>query len=145
MPEWYVDAQRSKVNFASVLPALAPTVDIFRVVVDQRGLQLTYLWSRAGYVVRASDKADAIAAQSTDSVPAVPTGTPTGGAAATVEDMPTGATVTVVKSGSTWPARPTNRSDVIVRWRGAEPSPPIVSSGTGGMLDGVDERQIPAP
>lgn len=58
--------------------------------------------------------------------------------------MPAGSTLTVFKSGGTWPARPTARTDIIVRWRGADPSPAIVSSGTGGMLDNVDERQIPA-
>jgi hypothetical protein len=57
--------------------------------------------------------------------------------------MPAGTTLTVIKNGS-WPARPTARTDIVVRWRGADPSPPIVSSGTGGMLDNVDERQIPA-
>jgi hypothetical protein len=55
--------------------------------------------------------------------------------------LPPGATLTVVKSG-TWPARPTSRADVIVQWKGAEPSPSIVSSGTGGMLDGVDIRLV---
>ena len=59
--------------------------------------------------------------------------------------MPAGTTITVFKSGGVWPARPTARTDIVVRWRGADPSPPIVSSGTGGMLDNVDERQIPAP
>jgi hypothetical protein len=59
--------------------------------------------------------------------------------------MPPGTTITVIKSGGAWPVRPTSRTDIIVRWRGADPSPPIVMSGTGGMLDGVDERQIPAP
>lgn len=58
--------------------------------------------------------------------------------------MPAGTTITVFKSAGVWPARPTARTDIVVRWRGADPSPPIVSSGTGGMLDNVDERQIPA-
>lgn len=68
-----------------------------------------------------------------------------GGASPTIENVPSGTTITVIKSGSTWPARPTARTDIIVRWRGADPSPPIVASGTGGMLDNIDERQIPAP
>ncbi len=55
--------------------------------------------------------------------------------------LPAGSTITVRKSGS-WPARPTARTDIIVRWVGAKPSPSIVSSGTGGMMDNVDERLI---
>ena len=55
--------------------------------------------------------------------------------------LPAGATLTVIKSG-TWPARPTSRSDIIVQWKGADPSPTIVSSGTGGMLDNVDIRLV---
>lgn len=59
-----------------------------------------------------------------------------------IDRLPAGSTLTVAKSGSTWPARPTSRSDVIVQWKGADPSPPIVSSGTGGMLDNVDIRLV---
>lgn len=72
-----------------------------------------------------------------------------------------GSTITVRKDTATgfWPAsytangapvytsgannagvRPTARTDVYVQWVGAEPSPGIVSSGTAGMLDGVDIR-----
>lgn len=54
-----------------------------------------------------------------------------------------GTNITVDKTGSTWPARPTTRTDVTVRWRGADPSPAVVSSGTAGMY-AVDEREIPA-
>lgn len=61
--------------------------------------------------------------------------------APTYENLPAGTTVTIVKAG-TWPARPTARTDIIVIWKGADPSPPIVSSGTGGMLDGVDMRFV---
>jgi hypothetical protein len=57
---------------------------------------------------------------------------------------PAGTNITVDKSGGTWPARPTSRTDIIVRWRGADPSPAIVASGTSGMIDGVDIREIPA-
>lgn len=53
-----------------------------------------------------------------------------------------GTTLTVQKNGTVWPARPTARTDVTVIWKGAEPSPPIVASGTGGMLDNVDSRWI---
>lgn len=58
--------------------------------------------------------------------------------------LPAGSTLTVYKSGGTWPARPTSRADITVRWNGADPSPSIVSSGTGGMHDGIDVREIPA-
>lgn len=57
-------------------------------------------------------------------------------------NMPAGMTITVLKSAGTWPARPTSRSDIIVAWKGADPSPAIVASGTGGMLDNVDYRLV---
>jgi hypothetical protein len=56
-------------------------------------------------------------------------------------DLPAGTTLTVIKDG-TWPARPTSRADIIVAWKGADPSPAIVTSGTGGMLDEVDYRLV---
>jgi hypothetical protein len=56
--------------------------------------------------------------------------------------LPAGSTLTVQKSGGTWPARPTSRSDITVQWKGADPSPTIVASGTGGMLDNVDVRFV---
>ncbi len=56
--------------------------------------------------------------------------------------LPAGTTLTVIKSAGVWPARPTSRSDIIVQWKGPDPSPTIVSSGTGGMLDNVDIRMI---
>lgn len=40
--------------------------------------------------------------------------------------------------------RPHARPSPVI-WRGAEPSPDAVSSGTGGMLRGFDERAIPGP
>jgi hypothetical protein len=39
--------------------------------------------------------------------------------------------------------RPTARTDIVIVWRGADPSPASVASGTGGMLRGKDERKIP--
>ena len=56
--------------------------------------------------------------------------------------LPAGSTLTVQKSGGVWPARPTSRSDITVQWKGPDPSPSIVSSGTGGMLDNVDVRFV---
>lgn len=47
----------------------------------------------------------------------------------------------VRKSGGVWPARPTTRTDVLVFWIGPDPSPSIVTSGTGGMYNG-DERHL---
>jgi hypothetical protein len=64
------------------------------------------------------------------------------GASPSYANLPAGTTLTVAKSGSTWPARPTSRTDIIVQWKGADPSPAIVSSGTGGMLDNVDIRFV---
>lgn len=63
-------------------------------------------------------------------------------AAPTYANLPAGTTLTVVKAGSTWPARPTSRNDIVVIWKGPEPSPVIISSGTGGMLNNVDIRII---
>lgn len=63
--------------------------------------------------------------------------------------LPAGSTVVVRKTGGIWPGgdadtgvRPTSRSDITVIWQGADPSPDIVASGTGGMLDNVDVRWI---
>ncbi len=64
------------------------------------------------------------------------------GGSPTYANAPAGSTFTVLKSGGTWPARPTSRTDVVVQWKGADPSPAIVSSGTGGMLDNVDIRMV---
>lgn len=53
------------------------------------------------------------------------------------------ATITVQKNtNGTWPARPTARADVTVAWKGPDPSPAVVSSGTGGMRDGIDYRLV---
>lgn len=68
--------------------------------------------------------------------------TQTAGSSPTYANLPAGTTLTVLKSGSTWPARPTARTDIIVQWKGADPSPAIISSGTGGMLDNVDMRFV---
>jgi hypothetical protein len=58
-------------------------------------------------------------------------------------DLPAGTTITVQKDPSTgWPARPTARADIFIAWKGPDPSPPIVASGTAGMLDGVDYRLV---
>jgi hypothetical protein len=64
------------------------------------------------------------------------------GGSPTYANLPAGSTLTVAKSGGVWPARPTSRTDIIVQWKGADPSPSIVSSGTGGMLDNVDIRFV---
>jgi hypothetical protein len=64
-----------------------------------------------------------------------------GASAPTLANIPAGSTLTVQKSG-TWPARPTARADVIVIWKGPDPSPAIVSSGTAGMRDGIDIRFV---
>jgi len=51
--------------------------------------------------------------------------------------------MTAVKSGSTWPVRPTTNASTVVFWVGADPSPAIVSSGTGGMYNN-DVRVVPS-
>lgn len=59
-----------------------------------------------------------------------------------IDSLPAGTTLTVSKSGSTWPLRPTSRTDIVVAWKGADPSPPIVNSGTAGMINNVDYRIV---
>ncbi len=57
-------------------------------------------------------------------------------------DLPAGVTITVnKKADGTWPVRPTTRTDITVHWKGADPSPAIVSSGTGGMY-ATDVREV---
>lgn len=68
--------------------------------------------------------------------------TPSSGGSPTYANLPAGTTITVTKSGSSWPARPTSRADIIVQWKGPDPSPSIISSGTSGMLDNVDIRFV---
>jgi len=69
--------------------------------------------------------------------------TAAGAAGPTVANIPAGSILVVKKStAGAWPARPTSRSDVTVAWQGADPSPVIVASGTGGMLDNVDVRWV---
>lgn len=70
-------------------------------------------------------------------------GTATGGGESpTLANIPAGSTITVSKVGLSWPSRPTDRSDVVVQWKGPEPSPAIVTFGTGGMRDNVDLRLV---
>lgn len=65
-----------------------------------------------------------------------------GGSVPSYANLPAGSTITVAKSGGSWPARPTSRNDIVVQWKGPDPSPSIVESGTGGMLDNVDIRFV---
>jgi hypothetical protein len=62
-----------------------------------------------------------------------------------VEAARAGSTIVVNKTGGTWPGPPTLRTDIVIVWKGADPSPPIVSArtlGVPGMLDNVDLRMI---
>lgn len=59
---------------------------------------------------------------------------PAGGSGSpTYETVPAGSTFTLDRSGGAWPARPTTRTDVVIRWRGTAPAPTLVTSGTSGM------------
>lgn len=58
----------------------------------------------------------------------------------TVTNLPANSLLVVTKSGSTWPVRPTARTDVKVAWLGPDPAPAIVASGTAGALNNVDLR-----
>lgn len=64
------------------------------------------------------------------------------GAAVTVAALPAGSTITVAKASGVWPARPTDRADIVVQWKGPDPSPAIINSGTAGMLNNVDIRFV---
>lgn len=85
------------------------------------------------------------------------------GGPVTIAGLPPGSTVTVPKDRATgfWPTgydstgkpvytggssstglRPTSRADITVVWKGADPSPAVVSSGTAGMLNNVDVRFV---
>lgn len=57
-------------------------------------------------------------------------------------EMPAGSTLVVRKNGSTWPARPTSRTDIVVMWVGPGSDPTIVTSGNGGALNNVDIRWV---
>jgi hypothetical protein len=66
-----------------------------------------------------------------------------------ISRLPAGSTLIVRKVSGNWPGgdadtgvRPTARTDIVVNWVGPDPSPDIVASGTGGMLDNVDLRSI---
>jgi hypothetical protein len=68
---------------------------------------------------------------------------------ASVANEPAGSLLVVAKTGGVWPGgtsstgvRPTSRSDVVVAWKGPEPSPAFITSGTAGMLQNVDVRWI---
>lgn len=64
-------------------------------------------------------------------------------AAAGTGATPTGAVIAVYKpAGGSWPARPSASSSVTYLWVGDDPSPPIVTSGTGGMRSGIDLRAV---
>jgi hypothetical protein len=59
--------------------------------------------------------------------------------------LPPKTTITMSKTGTTWPGVTTARGDVVFIWMGADPSPPIVASRTlnqPGMLSGVDIRVV---
>jgi hypothetical protein len=81
----------------------------------------------------------------------------------TFANLLSGATYTVFKDATTgfWPTsysasgvpsytggaaatgvRPTNRADIHIIWKGPDPSPAVVTSGTAGMLVGVDSRFV---
>lgn len=63
---------------------------------------------------------------------------------ATVDYIP-GMTITISKNGATWPGVPTARADVVIIWKGADPSPPVVANrtiGQPGLLNNVDFRVV---
>jgi hypothetical protein len=59
-----------------------------------------------------------------------------------IERLPAGSILAVRRVSGAWPARPTARADITCNWIGPDPSPPIVTSGTGGMRSDIDIRAI---
>lgn len=60
-----------------------------------------------------------------------------------IDNLPEGSTITVRrKADGKWPARPTTREDIHCVWKGKDPDPKVVKTGTGGMLDEVDTRFV---
>lgn len=61
-------------------------------------------------------------------------------------NLPANSTITLTKPlGGSWPGVPTTRSDVTVIWKGADPSPAVVTSrtlGQAGLLNNVDIRLV---
>lgn len=57
-----------------------------------------------------------------------------------IDDLPAGSSIVVRKTGASWPARPTSRTDIIVIWVGLDPDPAIITSGTAGAMNNVDVR-----
>jgi hypothetical protein len=53
-------------------------------------------------------------------------------------NVPANSVGVVIKAGSSWPARPTDRTDVSFLFIGASPFPSVITSGTAGYYDGVD-------
>lgn len=84
-----------------------------------------------------SEDWDAWAADVDRIVRAVDDGTAIG--TVTYDQLPANTIVAIPQNADgTWPDRYSARTDLIFAWMGTDPWPPIVSSGTGGMLDNVD-------
>lgn len=59
--------------------------------------------------------------------------------------QPAGSTITLTKVAGVWPGVPTTRTDIVIIWSGADPSPTAVASrtlGVAGFLTNVDLRVI---
>lgn len=60
--------------------------------------------------------------------------------------LPANSMITLTKSsGGVWPGVPTTRADIIILWKGADPSPTQVASrtlGQPGFLNNVDLRLV---
>jgi hypothetical protein len=59
--------------------------------------------------------------------------------------LPAGTTITMTKAAGVWPGAPTTRADIVIIWKGPDPSPASAASRTLGvaeMLNNVDMRAI---
>jgi hypothetical protein len=66
-------------------------------------------------------------------------------ASVTVDKLPPNSTITLTKSGGVWPGVPTTRTDIVIIWKGADPTVPAVSTrtlGQPGLLNNVDLRLV---
>lgn len=57
----------------------------------------------------------------------------------TIADLPAGSVIAHAKVGSSWGNRPTDRTDIMVLWLGADPAPSVVDPpAVNGMYDSTD-------
>jgi len=127
---------------ANPLPASAQGfIPAFQATVPQvlwfGGGYVGYINSFQGVLTEAQNAAAAAAAAAASASAAAAGGLGSVGYA----NLPAGTTITVMYGPTTYPTRPTTRTDLQVRWRG--PVPPTVAAG--GAITGVDAWENTTP